>query len=227
MAQDAPGVLACRVFAAESRFQPAPFECRARVGLAPRGDIRMSDDVGKRVSTTQRNDQANETFILDRLVADIICPFEFHPDGKVVAALAPPPLRCPGMPGSAVAGHKLRQAPGPRYQKMSRNPEVGHLPEIRVCIPIQHIAEKGLDSALTKLPRRQGYSMDDKQGDRFLFWPIIMIWRWPPHRPVDNSPLVDPQWDWLQSSPTGFQGAPSGNEGHETLCPNALPRPSC
>src|SRR5712664_582316 len=78
----------------------SPVERRPGVGLAARGNVGVPDDIDDRISLAQNHEQLRQTRVLTIGVSLVVGAFEFHAQGKIVAALAPPPARGARVPGS-------------------------------------------------------------------------------------------------------------------------------
>jgi hypothetical protein len=65
-----------------------PVERRPGVGLAAWCDVEVPNDIDNRVSPAQSREQFRQARVLTIGVDLVVGPFEFHADGKIVAALA-------------------------------------------------------------------------------------------------------------------------------------------
>ena len=138
---------------------PVPVEARARIGLPTWRYVAVTHHVVDRIMPMQPGQHAIERQVLSILEWKLVAAFELNANGKIVAALAVPPLRNAGMPGTAGTGDELDQLAVATYQEMGRNPQTVYLPEIGMRLRIKAVGEQLDDLRTAELAgREEGYS---------------------------------------------------------------------
>src|SRR5690606_6379432 len=84
-----------------------PVERRARVGLAPRGNVLVTADGPQGVAGAQGGQQALQRSVLGVGIGQRVGAFQFDADREVVAALAVLGNRTTGVPSPLVGGHAM------------------------------------------------------------------------------------------------------------------------
>src|SRR5712692_697571 len=109
-----------------------PIERRPRIGLAPRSDVGVPDEVHDRISPAQRRGELREAWVLLIGVGLVVAALELDSHGKIVAALAPLPARRAGVPGTLGAGNELDQLAIAPDKEMRRHVELAQGLVVRV-----------------------------------------------------------------------------------------------
>src|SRR3989338_723904 len=140
-----------------------PVEARPGIGLASRCDVAVAHYGLNRIAVSQLIEQTVEGQVLGLFKCLLITTLEFNADGKVVAALPPPPTGHAGMPGPPRTGDELDQFAVATHEKMGRNPQSLYLAEIRMHLGIEAIGEQLDDARSAEFVGRQADGVDHSQ----------------------------------------------------------------
>lgn len=208
-------------------MQSQPVEMRARIRLAARRDVTVTDDVGNRIVAADPVGKCGQNPVLRRHEAPGVAALEFDADREVIAMLAALPTGRSRVPGPAIAGNELDQFPIAAYQKMRRYLQMGNFREIGVGGRIEPIGKQRFDGRTTELVWRQAYGVDHDQLDRDARRPLIAVGRRDHARPrqpgvriewwkIDRSPIHAARLKRKASVNPGVRAGPFGNAANET-----------
>src|SRR6266853_1074831 len=102
----------------------SPVERRPRVGLAAGCNVEVPNDIDDRISPAQNHEKFRQARVLSSGVSLVVGAFELHAHRKIVTALAPPPDRRAGVPGSLCARHQLDQFTPAPYRSEEHTSEL-------------------------------------------------------------------------------------------------------
>ena len=160
-------------------IQSEPVKRRAGVGLASRCDVAVANNaaiVEHRIHGLQCTDNGRQNRVLPIIVCGFVLAFEFDTDREIVAAVFAPIAGCASVPGALGKRHELHYLAVATNQQVRRNLEAANLGKIRMCIPIERIAEQRFDFGSAKFTRRQTDAMQNEQLERCAIGASVAIW---------------------------------------------------
>ena len=143
--------------------QSWPIKEWSRVGLASRGDVRMSGECRNGVMRYQAFDQFIQLLILRVFKRQFVATFELDADREVIAAFASVPVRDAGVPGALVAGYELDHRAVSPDQKVCRYSECAYPCKVGVGSRIERVGEEALDVVAAELRGGQADGVDYDQ----------------------------------------------------------------
>lgn len=125
----------------------------------------VAGDVGNRLVLEQGGAQTGERFILAILKKPVVHPFQLDANRVVVAIVASPVVRNPGMPGAFVDAHELLQFTAAPDEKMGRHGHALDTFKVRMGFPIQLVGKQALHLISPVLAGRQTDGVQHNQVD--------------------------------------------------------------
>ena len=150
---------------AQKGFEVAPIEPWARVELATWGNVFVSGNSVQGVVGAQLLAQRCQLCILNGYKGFAFEAFELNANRKVVAVVAPTPLRGARVPSSGPCGGKLLHGAVPANHKMARHLQPANLLKVGVSVKVELIGEQLLDFGPTVLAGWQADGVHHHQVD--------------------------------------------------------------
>jgi len=173
--------------------QAHPVERGARIGLSPGRNIAVADDIGDRIARKERSAQARERLVLSLGEGNVLGPFKFDSDGKVVAVFTSGVARLACMPCALAAWHELHDLAVAPDQEMRGHPKSPQGFEIGVGSAIETVGEQANHRLPTELARRKTDGVNDQQRDRLALGPFVAIGGQDEVRSFQQALAVEPQ----------------------------------
>ncbi len=104
--------------------------------------------------------------VLRIAVGLMVGPLQLDTDGKIVAALTPPPGRHPGMPGPQLGRHETQGFTGAPDKVVGRHPQRVDLRVVRMPGRIEAVGEQLLDTGPAETVGGQADGVDDDEIGR-------------------------------------------------------------
>lgn len=158
-------------------MHPMPIEARARICLAPRRDVAVTDHAFDRVTLTQFGKQLVESQVLSVFEWTLVAALEFDTNGKVVAVLPPHPIGSAGVPSAKGAWNELNQLSIATDEEMGRNPQTRDLLEIGMRLRIKVVGEQLDDLRAAEFVGWQTDGVNDDESNRFVCRSLITVGR--------------------------------------------------
>ncbi len=155
-----------------------PIEHRAGIGLASRGNLRMTGDPLLRDVWVDRHDLSccfHQAGVLGFSEGLLIAAFQLDSDGEVVTAFAPAIVGLTSMPGPMVQRDILHLRSVPPDQQVAGYFEVADLLEVGMGVRIQAIHEQIINPITAELSRWKTDAVDHQQVYVAVGGPLILV----------------------------------------------------
>jgi len=174
-----------------------PVEVRARIGLAPRGDIAVARQRFYRVAAPQLREQPVEGQVLSILERQLVATLELDADREVVAVRPPHPVRYTGMPCTLGARHELDQCAATANEKMRRNSQALYFAEIGMGARIQAIGKQVDDSGPAEFAGWQADGVDHHQSHHLVRGSLVTVRGEYPSHPGKPTRVASPRHSFI------------------------------
>lgn len=155
-----------------------PIEHRAGIGLASRGNLRMTGDPLLSDVWVDRHDLSSclhQAGVLGFSEGLLIAAFQLDSDGEVVTAFAPAIVGFTGMPGPMVQWNVLHLGAVPSDQQMAGYFETADFLEVGMGIRIQAIHEQVINPITAELSRWKTDAVDHQQVNVAVGGSLILV----------------------------------------------------
>ncbi len=129
----------------------------------------------QRVTRRQLVAQRGQGLVLRRFEGAALQPFELDADGVIVAIGLALPLRGPGVPGAALAIHKLQQLAAAANKVVRRHLQPADALKVGVRLPIERAGKQLLHLRAAILPRRQADRVQHQQRNARPRWARAVV----------------------------------------------------
>ena len=136
----------------------------------------MPSNMDNRVLRHQGSAHGAQGFVLHIFKAVAFQSFEFNAYRVVVAVIAPPVTRLPGMPGACITADKLPEFACAADKKMRRYLRAANALKIGVSVPIQLVGEQALNVVVAVPAGRQADGVNHDQVSLRVLRPWPKIW---------------------------------------------------
>ena len=168
-----------------------PVEAGPWVSLATRSDFRVTRDVLNRVARAQLSGEPRKLDVLGIGKGGLVAPFQLDADGKVVAPLAPAPLRHARVPSPPLTRHELDQLPIAPDEEVAGYLKTVQPQVVRMRVRVETVQEQVQHAGATELPGRQADVVQDQQRNNGALGPRVVIGRIDLERPREAAFRVE------------------------------------